>query len=93
MHAERCPVCVGTGKIEKETCHGCGGKGWVEVTDNEPCYYPYIPYRYPDYPPSPSTPPWPYSPTVTTWTMKANSTNDLTVFCLTYCMIHSRMID
>lgn len=58
MHAERCPVCTGTGKIEKETCHGCNGKGWVEVTDNNNYYYPYIPYRYPDYPPI-----WP--PTIT----------------------------
>jgi hypothetical protein len=55
MHAERCPVCVGTGKIEKETCHGCNGKGWVEVSDNNNYYYPYVSYRYPDYPP----PLWP----------------------------------
>jgi len=33
-----CPICLGKGKIVDEggtnvykTCHGCGGKGWVEV--------------------------------------------------------------
>jgi len=47
-----CPVCSGTGKIMdysttapvEKTCHGCGGKGWVEV--GEECHY-YPPYRYP----------------------------------------------
>lgn len=47
MHAERCPVCHGTGKTEEsqklpltygpqyeKVCHGCGGRGWVEVSDN-----------------------------------------------------------
>lgn len=43
-HAERCPICLGEGKIRPEgvwsedykaTCHGCGGKGWIEVQDNE----------------------------------------------------------
>ena len=36
--AERCPVCHGTGEVdahtgpgETKTCHGCGGKGWVQV--------------------------------------------------------------
>jgi len=38
-----CPVCGGTGKIRKKgfsfydprdvTCHGCHGRGWVEVSD------------------------------------------------------------
>ena len=48
-HAEKCPVCNGGGKIGKdciigdpqyggvggtyEPCHGCGGQGWVEVSD------------------------------------------------------------
>jgi len=38
-----CPICSGTGTIVeggyattagplKKTCHGCGGKGWVEVS-------------------------------------------------------------
>ena len=50
MHAERCPVCSGNGvvrtndiysKEEKDTkvCHGCDGKGWVEVRD-EPLFIP-----------------------------------------------------
>lgn len=46
-HAERCPVCNGEGQIGdnmyggsgtitlKKTCHGCNGKGWIEVSDNE----------------------------------------------------------
>ena len=38
-----CPICDGTGNLEKEphpysgtrtTCYGCGGRGWVEVSDN-----------------------------------------------------------
>jgi len=42
-HAERCPVCYGKGTIEEtyenssakswKTCHGCFGRGWVEVSD------------------------------------------------------------
>lgn len=47
-HAEKCPVCGGTGKILKDeypfttainnptTCHGCGGLGWVTVQDGAP---------------------------------------------------------
>lgn len=48
-HAEICPVCRGTGKYtiyntyvnstftpySEQTCHGCGGKGWVTVQDGE----------------------------------------------------------
>jgi len=30
-HAELCPVCSGSGKYKKKKCHGCGGKGWIEV--------------------------------------------------------------
>lgn len=45
-HAERCPVCWGKGTVEARnwgvdinasnptTCHGCNGKGWVEVNDH-----------------------------------------------------------
>ena len=46
MKAQLCPVCMGVGKIlknlkvgvitmekEEETCHGCGGTGWVTVGD------------------------------------------------------------
>lgn len=37
-----CPVCLGTGKVPvnyistaliEETCHGCHGRGWVEVSN------------------------------------------------------------
>lgn len=44
MKAQICPVCSGEGTIKdnqdwntspancwRKTCHGCGGKGWVEV--------------------------------------------------------------
>ena len=44
-HAEKCPVCGGSGKAVPEgpwgggpstypTCHGCQGKGWVTVEDH-----------------------------------------------------------
>ena len=38
-HAETCPICKGKGDLpsntskQKETCHGCSGKGWIEVSD------------------------------------------------------------
>ena len=51
MRAVKCPVCNGSGKYEKKTCHGCNGKGWVEVTEN----YPPYPW-YPD--PWKSRKPW-----------------------------------
>ena len=40
-HAEKCPVCNGTGQVKKApigggacratSCHGCDGKGWITV--------------------------------------------------------------
>jgi len=42
-----CPVCNGTGKYHDASihhtwdCHGCGGKGWVEVHEETPTTYPY----------------------------------------------------
>lgn len=39
-HAEKCPVCGGTGKLKdntsasEHTCHGCNGVGWVTVRDS-----------------------------------------------------------
>jgi len=54
MKADKCPVCYGTGKVldcyAEKTCHGCLGKGWVEV--KEDYYQPYYPWPYP----------WPYEP-------------------------------
>ena len=50
-HAEKCPICLGSGKITdwsrfeeskratnglesiESPCHGCNGKGWIEVRD------------------------------------------------------------
>lgn len=82
--AVTCPVCFGTGKITKTTagtaggtfevdCHGCGGKGWVEVADDPmpyfppyiPPYDPYSPYISPTYPLNPY--PW---NSITTWCFK-----------------------
>lgn len=56
MHAEICPVCKGEGElingVIKKQCHGCDGKGWIELSDDGPSY-PYIPqpwYPQPWYP-------------------------------------------
>jgi DnaJ-class molecular chaperone len=45
-HAEKCPVCNGKGEIfragdvgdtrSNNVCHGCNGKGWVEVGTEYP---------------------------------------------------------
>ena len=64
MKAVKCPVCDGSGKVkdpnydpgatgeqQNVTCHGCSGKGWVEVNEDyrfEPINpYPYDPWRTP----------------------------------------------
>lgn len=47
MKAVICPVCNGEGKLNKTTgvfppdCHGCDGKGWVEVHE-DPITHTYI---------------------------------------------------
>ncbi len=62
IHAEKCPVCNGSGRTEStetetgtlvrksQPCHGCNGKGWVEVGVPDVPYYPtpmsYYPYPY-----------------------------------------------
>jgi hypothetical protein len=65
-HAEICPICHGTGKLSAKveewvttggnvgykTCHGCGGKGWIEVADSYAPIYPY--------PNFPSSDPYPW---------------------------------
>lgn len=43
MHAEKCPLCNGVGKVKvasnttmgnmEKTCHGCFGMGWVTIPD------------------------------------------------------------
>jgi len=52
MHAEKCPICSGSGKAKRgETkfpCYGCDGRGWVEVGDS-----------FPSLPNIPATPPLP----------------------------------
>jgi len=37
----------------RETCHGCGGKGWIEIGKDDYPNYPYIPYY-----PTPYYPTW-----------------------------------
>lgn len=73
MQAVICPVCNSRGKVpaddsstaaEKE-CHGCGGRGWVEVGSAD--YYP--PVRIFPYPQ------WPWYP----WTGDDWGTNTYTV--------------
>lgn len=43
-HAEKCPVCGGSGGIRQDiesggwfkfSCHGCNGIGWITVEDND----------------------------------------------------------
>lgn len=51
MKAVICPVCNGTGdypNLAKNTltCHGCNGKGWVEVQEDLSVIY-YSPVWYP----------------------------------------------
>jgi hypothetical protein len=90
MKADLCPVCKGGGKIragygsEKDNeiieCHGCKGKGWVEVeSDKEPIqiappqiypnpYYPYYPRPVDPRNPWPDTTgSYPWYPPVITW--------------------------
>ncbi len=70
-HAELCPVCGGKGLLHKvdgtatvtTQCHGCGGRGWVEVGTCEPIMPPIQPC--PIVPPNPLFPCWPYYPMIT----------------------------
>jgi len=55
-HAEICPVCKGSGKVNADStaytiiCHGYGGKGWVSVPDSwYPASCPVYPIPYPVY--------------------------------------------
>jgi len=75
-HAETCPVCGGTGKKPDPKCmddsyakcHGCDGKGWVEVgNDNIPVPYPVpVPTPAPSpWQPAPYEPEWPPRPMIT----------------------------
>lgn len=59
-HAEKCPVCNGTGKVDDKSCHGCYGLGWVTIYDgNTPTFIPMVPYQpVPYYPTNPWVNPW-----------------------------------
>jgi len=67
-YAQRCPICNGTGKIAdnttagNRTCHGCYGRGWVEVGSAYPIY-PYPVYS------------WPQPTTIPPWTITWGSTH------------------
>ena len=54
-HAEKCPVCGGSGKVQSvnivDTCHGCGGKGWVAVGYSGEAFYPFEVYPHYCWPP------------------------------------------
>jgi len=58
-HAEKCPVCMGTGKHENRECHGCKGLGWVTVGVDYP-----PPQPEPIYPEPWPIYPEPYRPTM-----------------------------
>ena len=71
--AVKCPVCEGKGvlpdgddqstvKNPTKVCHGCEGRGWVEVGSNVPRFP-----DYPLYPLSPYTPPYYPTPVWITW--------------------------
>ena len=73
MKAVKCPVCAGSGKRVSDgnpalvvDCHGCGGKGWVEIgVGDYPFTVPYLPYS-----------PWPsLPPTVTYWSGGTTTSN------------------
>ena len=87
-----CPVCNGSGKLTvrqdytyqttsannnvEVMCHGCGGKGWVEVAED---YVPYVPYQpYVPYVPYPYQPWW--NPNDYWWTSSSYLGNDCTVW-------------
>lgn len=81
-HAEKCPVCNGTGKtIEANEdknlkCHGCNGLGWITVNDGHNWYpQPYIPVNpWPSVYPEPY-PHWWYQPQLM-WTYTMTTTTE-----------------
>jgi hypothetical protein len=69
--AQICPVCNGIGKYSdshngctiSRDCHGCGGKGWIEVGGCD----------YPSYPPPYYPGPWYYGDRYP-WTVTSSGT-------------------
>jgi hypothetical protein len=57
-HAEKCPVCLGSGKYDGQACHGCDGRGRVTVEGS--AEQQTIPYYVP--PTEPINPWYPYWP-------------------------------
>lgn len=43
----KCPVCDGSGKYKRKTCHACGGTGlvWGTETSTQPGSAPYQPHE------------------------------------------------
>lgn len=79
-HAERCPVCLGSGKLTlsglphdsnpdevSKPCHGCGGIGWVTVADPPPVVFPLVVVPQPVNPIPYVPPPQPYAPAPFPW--------------------------
>lgn len=76
-HAEICPVCHGIGRTEyveggssttvrkSQPCHGCDGKGWVEVGNDGIS----APYGFPPWFPVPTPTPSPYRSYKPYWPM------------------------
>lgn len=57
--AELCPVCFGSGKWKSNKCHGCEGKGWVEVGRDMNLPIPPWPIPHSRPYPNPYDPPYP----------------------------------
>jgi len=81
-HSEKCPICLGKGKVpagfyeptmgtNSESCKSCGGKGWIEVQDSVLPRYPspFIP------PFSPSIPQPPNHTWFSSWCLSSDSTD------------------
>ena len=48
MRAQICPVCNKSGQYEGRKCHGCNGRGWVQVPEDQPMLWTlHPPYRSP----------------------------------------------
>jgi hypothetical protein len=89
VKAQLCPVCNGEGEVfkgtpgtldrKKATCHGCAGKGWVEVHEEAAAISV---VRYPNYPTYPLYPWW-WNPYVEPYTITYSATSNPLPGCTT----------